>query len=126
MPVFRSNLKSMQIQDAERTTIRLARFARSMSILKNSDCVLSFSDKQITLNFGTNQTESITRSLPADVKIESFQNTANSRRRSSEERDVTFYPSGMNDGFRITFSAGSDLRSEIVCSPVTAKTTVKN
>ncbi|MFA5689387.1 MAG: prepilin-type N-terminal cleavage/methylation domain-containing protein [Kiritimatiellales bacterium] len=136
IPSFRGGLSSLQMRDAERTTIRLARYARSMSILKQSECVLEFTESRISMKCagGTNENsagETLTRKLPEHVTIELFQNTAQStatsrRRRHDEDKRVRFYPSGMNDGFKIIYSAGGGQRSEIICNPVTAKTTVRN
>jgi prepilin-type N-terminal cleavage/methylation domain-containing protein len=125
VPKFKGSFKSTQMTDVTRSTVRIARYARSVSILKQEPCILRFETNLITLVCGTNSaTPEASRKMPADITIHAFENLTDDTG-FSENRTVTFYPAGMNDGFEITYAAGEDRRTTIVCSPISGKVTVK-
>jgi prepilin-type N-terminal cleavage/methylation domain-containing protein len=125
VPKFSGTFKSAQMTDATRSTIRIARYARSMSILKQETCTLRFETNRMTLVCGTNSAApEASRKIPEDIIISSFENPADDSRNSGEGRAVKFYPAGMNDGFKITYAAGETRRATIVCNPVSGKVTV--
>jgi prepilin-type N-terminal cleavage/methylation domain-containing protein len=127
VPLFRGTFQSTQMNDAVRSTIRMARYARSLSILKQDECTLRFKDGLLTLSCGgTNAAEPETsRRLPGDIKISEFENLAEARKLPDEERFVRYYPTGMNDGFSVTFRDEKDRRVTVSCNPISGKTTVK-
>ncbi len=125
VPKFKGTFKSTQMTDATRSTIRMARYARSLSILKQETCTFRFETNRLTLVCGTNSASpEASRKLPEDIEISSFENLAGTDRSSAGNRDVQFYAAGMNDGFKVTFSAGNDRRSTVVCNPISGKVTV--
>ena len=125
IPKFKGTFESTQMTDATRSTVRVARYARSLSILKQQECTLRFDDDQIVLLCGTNGASIDTlRRLPQDIEISSFENLAEDRLSTDGNRTVRFYPVGMNDGFSVTLSAGGSRRSTILCNPVSGKVTV--
>jgi type II secretion system protein H len=128
VPRFSGTLKSTQMTSAVRSTIRTARYARSMAILKQEICTLQFKEHQLTLSCGgTNGAEpQISRKLPDDIKISAFENLAEQDRSPSADRIVRYYPTGMNDGFELTLSDGGSRRSTITCNPISGKTTVED
>ena len=127
VPIFRGTLQSTQMTDAVRTTIRMARFARSMSIIKQDECILRIKEDRLTLSCGdTNSAEpEISRRLPNDIKIGSFENLAEADKNPDEGHVVHFYPTGMNDGFKLTLSGQKDRRSTVTCNPISGKTSVE-
>lgn len=127
VPRFSGTLKSTQMTTAVRSTIRTARYARSMAILRQEICTLHFKEHQLTLSCGgTNSAEpQISRKLPDDIKISAFENLAEQDRSPSANRSVRYYPTGMNDGFELTLSDGGSRRSTITCNPISGKTTVE-
>jgi len=125
VPKFKGTFKSAQMTDAVRSTVRMARYARSLAILKQEACTLNFETNRLTLVCGTNSTApEASRRLPEDIKISSFENNLGADRSSTENRTIHFYPAGMNDGFKVTFSADNDRRSTVVCNPISGKVTV--
>jgi general secretion pathway protein H len=124
VPKFKGTFKSTQMTDATRSTIRIARYARSVSILKQETCTLRFETNRIMLVCGTNSASpEASRKIPADIEIRSFKNLAEDENRT-ESRAVNFYAGGMNDGFEVTFAAGEDRRTTVVCNPISGKVTV--
>ncbi len=117
-PVFRGTFKSTQMIDATRSTVRMARFARSLSILKQSDCTLKFEDNKMVLSCADENEPDTVRRFPADIKISDFESV-------SDERVVHYYSNGMNDGFELTLSDDKDRRRTIECHPISGKVVVK-
>jgi type II secretion system protein H len=125
IPKFKGSFKSAQMTDATRSTVRMARYARSLAILKQEPCTLRFETNRLTLVCGTNSAApEASRKLPEDIRISSFENQAVDERISDEGRRVQFHPAGMNDGFKVTFSADDYRRSTVVCNPISGKITV--
>ncbi|MFA7257659.1 MAG: type II secretion system protein [Kiritimatiellales bacterium] len=125
VPKFKGTFKSTQMTDATRSTVRIARYARSLAILKQETCTLSFESNRLNLVCGTNTTApEASRKLPEDIQISSFENLADENRDSEGTRRVQFYPVGMNDGFKVTLNDGGDRRSTVVCNPISGKITV--
>lgn len=125
IPKFKGTFKSAQMTDAARSTVRIARYARSLAVLKQEPCTLRFEDNRMTLVCGTNSAApEALRKLPQDIKISSFENLAGTDGGRPGERTVQFYPAGMNDGFKVTLSADNDRRTTVVCNPVSGKITV--
>jgi prepilin-type N-terminal cleavage/methylation domain-containing protein len=127
VPLFRGTFKSAQMSDAVRSTIRMARYARSMSIIKQDECTLRFKDGQLAiLCGGTNNAEpEVSRRLPENIKISAFENMAEADKNPEAGHVVHYYPTGMNDGFKLTFRGENDRSSTITCNPITGKTTVE-
>lgn len=126
VPKFKGSFKSTQMTDATRSAVRIARYARSMSILKQEACVLRFETNRMVLVCGTNSASpEASRKIPDDVIIRSFENLSDESPASREGRTVKFYPAGMNDGFEITFEAGENRRATIVCNPISGKVSVE-
>ncbi|MDD3276430.1 MAG: type II secretion system protein [Kiritimatiellales bacterium] len=126
VPKFKGTFKSTQMTDATRSTVRIARYARSVSILKQETCTLSFNSNRLALVCGTNSaTPEASRKIPEDIEIRSFKNLAEDENgNTTAGREVNFYPGGMNDGFEVTFAAGETRRATIVCNPISGKITV--
>ncbi len=118
-PVFRGTFKSTQMTDAVRSTVRMARFARSLSILKQADCTLTFKENQMTLLCSDPSEPKTVRRFSADIKISDFESP------SAEEQVIHFYSNGMNDGFELTLSDDKDRRRTIECHPISGKVTVE-
>jgi general secretion pathway protein H len=126
IPKFKGTFKSTQITDAGRSTVRIARYARSLAILKQETCTLRFETNRLVLVCGTNSsTPEATRKLPEDITISSFENLAKDNV-SAGTRSVQFYAGGMNDGFEVTLSAGENHRTTIACNPISGKITVED
>jgi len=124
VPKFKGTFKSAQMTDATRSTVRIARYARSVSILKQETCVLRFETNRMTLVCGTNSASpEAFRKIPEDITISAFENLADESG-NAEGRAVKFYPAGMNDGFKVTFAAGEYRHVTIVCNPISGKVTV--
>jgi general secretion pathway protein H len=125
VPKFKGTFKSTQMTDATRSTVRIARYARSLAILQQEICTLRFETNRMIVVRGTNTAlPEASRKLPEDIKISAFENLADESRPSSEGRAVKFYPVGMNDGFKVTYSTDNDRRATIVCNPISGKITV--
>jgi general secretion pathway protein H len=125
VPKFKGSFKSTQMTDATRSTVRIARYARSLAILKQEPCTLRFETNRLMLVCGTNvASPEASRKLPDDIKITSFENLAVDERVSDGSRSVQFYPAGMNDGFKVTLSADEIRRSTVICNPISGKITV--
>ncbi len=126
VPKFRGTFQTTQMQDAVRSAIRLARYARSMSIMKTEECSLRFDDHLIALSFGeTKNSECITRRLPDDIQISEFENLSYPEQNEDKGRTVLFYPTGMNDGFELTLCNKNDQKIIITCNPFTGKVTTE-
>jgi type II secretion system protein H len=128
VPAFRSTFQTTQMKDAVRSTVRMARYARSLSILRQTDCTLHFEEKQFYASvsgIGTNTAERVVRKLPDDIRIADFETDAHEED-DPEHRIIHFYSSGMNDGFELTLSDQNDRRTIITCHPVTGKVKVEN
>jgi len=120
VPKFKGSFMSTQMMDATRSTVRIARYARSLSILKQETCTLSFESNHLALVCGTNSgSPEASRNLPEDIQISSFENLAETGR----AREVRFYPAGMNDGFKVTLSTDGRAAT-VVCNPISGKITV--
>jgi prepilin-type N-terminal cleavage/methylation domain-containing protein len=134
VPKLSGSFSSTRMKDAVRSTVRVARYARSMAILEQADCTLSFSTNRISLttaanikNISTNANRAVAtvlaqRRLPDEIKITKFENQTDE---DLEENNVTFYSSGMNDGFELTLEDDKDRRYTITCNPITGKITVE-
>ncbi len=122
-PAFRGTFKSTQMTDAVRSTVRMARFARSLSILKQSDCTLTFKENQMTLTCADPNEPKTVRRFSADIQISDFE-ISTGESLSTDERVVHFYSNGMNDGFELTLSDDKDRRRTIECHPISGKVTV--
>lgn len=126
VPKFKGTFKSTQMTDATRSTVRMARYARSLAILKQEPCTLIFATNRLNLVCGTNTVSpEVSRKLPSDIEISSFENLTDDTNPSADGgRSVRFYSAGMNDGFKVTLSAGGDRRSTVRCDPITGKIVV--
>jgi len=124
VPKLKGSFKSTQMTDASRSTIRIARYARSLAILKQETYTLRFETNRLVLVCGTNSsTPEASRKLPEDIKISSFENLSDDKN-SDGTRSVQFYSVGMNDGFKVTLSMDEDHRATITCNPISGKITV--
>lgn len=120
IPKLSGSFGSTRMKDAVRSTIRVARYARSMAILEQADCTLTFAANRIMLT--TTNATLAARRLPADIKITNFENLAD---KNIEGKKVLFYSSGMNDGFELTLSDDKNRRHTITCNAITGKVTVE-
>ena len=123
IPVFRGTMKSAQMTDASRTAIRMARYARSMAILRQADCKLQFTDMHITLTCDDPDEPGAKRNLPEAIVIDAFETQAEGIT-SEKERFVYFYPSGMNDGFELTLMDAKQNKKTLICHPISGKVTI--
>ncbi|QHI70454.1 type II secretion system protein [Tichowtungia aerotolerans] len=125
VPMLSGSSDAAQMRDAVRSTIRLSRYARSMAILNQADCTLSFSTNRITLA-GTEGTLA-ERRISDKITIADFENLAKEDRRDTDEdeegKKVIFYPTGMNDGFEVTLEDEDGRSHTIKCNPITGKVT---
>ncbi len=119
IPKFSGTFSSTRMKDAVRSTIQTARYARSMSILRQADCTLSFPTNRIQLKCGEDIL--VNRELPSNVEILKFENLADEK---SSEKTVLYYANGMNDGFELTLSDDKDREETIICHPITGKVTL--
>ena len=119
VPKLSGSFSSTRMKDAVRSTIRVARYARSMAILEQADCTLTFATNRISLT-SSNATLAVRR-LADEIKITHFENLADS---SIEGNTVLFYSSGMNDGFEVTFEDEKNRRHTITCNAITGKVTL--
>ena len=128
VPLFRGTFQSAQMTDAVRSTIRMARYARSISIIKQDEVTLCFKESQMSLSYGgtNNAAPEISRRLPDDIKIGSFENLAGNNKNPEEVHTVRYYPTGMNDGFKLTFGGEKNRSSTVTCNPITGKTTAED
>ncbi len=125
IPKFSGTFKSSQMTDATRSTVRIARYARSLAILKQEVCTLSFESNRLMLVCGTNRANpEASRKLPDDINISSFENLVDEDKNSDGSRTVRFYPTGMNDGFNVTLGTDGNRRATVVCDPISGKITV--
>lgn len=124
VPTFRGTFQSTQMRDASRSAVRMARYARSMAILKQTVCTFGVEDHQFRFSCsgGSNTAEVITRRLPDDIRVDRFETEAE---QTGTNRVVRFYPSGMNDGFELTLRDQKDRRTLITCDPVSGKVNVE-
>ncbi len=121
VPKLGGSFSSTRMKDAVRSTIRVARYARSMAILEQADCTLSFATNRISLT--TTNVTLAERRFPAEIKITEFENLAGD---SEDGKKVVYYSSGMNDGFELTLEDDKNRRYTIICNPITGKVTVDN
>ena len=119
VPKLSGSFSSTRMKDAVRSTIRVARYARSMAILEQTDCTLSFATNRISLT--TSNATLAVRRLPNEIKITGFENLAD---QNIEGNKVLFYSSGMNDGFELTLADDKNRRHTITCNPITGKVKV--
>lgn len=119
VPKLGSSLSSTRMKDAVRATIRITNYARSMSILRQADCTLSFTEDKMRLS--SRSETLVERRLPDEVEISEFENLTEP---GNMERQVIYYSSGMNDGFELTLSDSKNRRHTIRCNAVTGKVTV--
>ena len=124
VPVFRGTFKSTQMTDALRSTVRMARFARNMAILKQSECTLQFEEDRMVLTCADPNEPKTERRLPHDIKISEFENLSEEGL-PEDKRTVHYYSNGMNDGFKLTLTDDKDRQREIECHPFTGKVTVE-
>jgi len=124
VPIFRGTFQSTQMTDAVRSTVRMARFARSIAILKQTDCTLTFEDDQMVLTSTDPNEPKTARRFPADIQISEFE-TISEAENFSETRAVHYYSNGMNDGFELTLEDSKNRRRTITCHPITGKVTVE-
>jgi len=104
------------MKDAVRSTIRTARFARSMAILKQEECTLTFATNRIRLLCGPEVLSD--RRLPEKITLSEFENLSDE---DSPDKTVYYYPSGMNDGFELTLTDDDQRNNTITCHPITGK-----
>lgn len=126
VPMMSGSSNAAQMRDAVRGTIRTARYARSMAILRQTDCTLSFTTNGISLS-GPDGTMA-KRRFSEKINITDFENHAQEENRERDEapgRTVLFYSSGMNEGFDVTFDDEDGRRRIIECNPVTGKVEVE-
>jgi general secretion pathway protein H len=122
IPKFKGTFKSAQMTDATRSTVRIARYARSLAILKQETCTLRFETNRLSLVCGTNSVNpEASRPLPEDVRISAFENLAAENGNADGSRTVRFYPAGMNDGFKITLETDGDRRATVICNAISGK-----
>ncbi len=125
VPTFRGTFQSTQMRDAVRSTVRISRYARSQSILRQQPCVLDFTNGLVRLSCGggTNGPagEQITRRFPEDIQIADFESV----RSENDKKRVIFHASGMNDGFEVTLRDRNDRRTVIACDPYSGKIKVE-
>jgi general secretion pathway protein H len=124
MPIFNGTFQSTQMNDAVRSTARMARFARSMAFLKKRDCTLQFEETQMVLTSKDPTEPQTVRRFPRDINISEFENTSDETV-SDENRVVHYYSNGMNDGFEHTLSDDNDRKKVISCHPISGKVTVE-
>lgn len=124
VPLFRGTMQTTQMRDAVRSAVRIARYARSLAILRQETCQLRFGESQMTLDCGSSEPRTV-RNLPADIRMDAFESPSASAAGADEERTVRFYSSGMNDGFSVTFRDEKDRRTTVTCHPVSGKMTVE-
>lgn len=128
VPVFRGTFQATQMKGAVRSTVRLTRYARSLAILRQSDCTLHFDRQQIRATVAgatTNAPDKIIRTFPSDIQLVEFESESRSGEIPDDERIIRFYASGMNDGFTLTLSDEKERRTRITCHPVTGKVKVE-
>lgn len=119
VPKLSGSFASTRMKDAVRSTIRTARYARSMSILKQKDCTLSFKTGQIRLTCGDEVLAE--RRLSEDIEINGFENLSDEK---SSDKTVLYYANGMNDGFELTLTDADHRSHTITCHPFTGKVTL--
>ena len=124
-PAFRGMFKSTQMTDAVRSTTRMARYARSMAILKQSDFTLTFEGTQMVLSGNDPSEPKTVRRFSGDIKIDQFENKSDETL-SSDTRVINYYANGMNDGFKLTLTDEKDRRKTIECHPITGKVRVED
>ena len=124
VPVFRGTFQSTQMTDAVRSAVRMARFSRSLAILRQSDCTLRFTDDRMELVCADPDEPGTMRRLPGDIKIDDFENLSQENT-SDTERTVRYYSNGMNDGFILTLGDDKGRRRVIECHPFTGKVSVE-
>jgi len=124
VPMFLGTFQSTQMTDATRSTVRMARFARSLAILKQKDCTLKFEKDRMVLTCMDTAEPETKRLLPGAIQISEFE-IQSDENLSSDARTVRYYSNGMNDGFELTLKDGKNHTRTITCHPFTGKVTVK-
>lgn len=119
VPSLRGSLGSTRMTDAVRSTVRIASYARSMSILNQTDCTLTFISNNISLN--SKDGVLAKHRLPDDVEISEFENLTEP---DASERKVVYSSSGMSDGFELTLSDAKNRSHTITCNAITGKVKV--
>jgi len=119
VPRLSGSFSSTRMKDAVRSTVRVTRYARSMAILNQADCTLSFATNRISLT--TAKGTLAARRFSAEIKITEFENLADD---NGGERNVLYYSNGMNDGFELTLEDDKNRRTTIHCNPITGKVIV--
>lgn len=129
VPLFRGSFQTTQMRDAVRSTMRLARYARSLSIIRQQRCELKFEKQAIILSCGSGtngpSVETLVRRWPEDIQISEFENSSDSEASTEAHRHVQFYTSGMNDGFELTLRDRNERQTTIICDPYSGKLTVE-
>jgi len=124
MPILKGTFQSTQMTDAVRSTARMARFARSLAIVKQRDCTLQFEETQMVLTCEDPKEPKTVRRFPRDINISKFENTSE-QTTSDKGRVVHYYSNGMNDGFELTLSDHKDRKRTISCNPISGKVKVE-
>lgn len=123
VPMLRGTSEAAQLRNVVRSTVRLSRYARSMAILNQFDCTLTFATNHIMLATSAEKTL-VERHIPAAVELIDFTNLAEKRTSSETQKTVLYNSSGMNDGFELTWADRSGRQCTVRCNPITGKTEV--
>ena len=119
VPNLSGTSDTARMRDAVRSTIRVARYARSMSILNQADCTLTFATNRITL--ASPDGTLANRRISEQIKFSNFKNLATESDSETAGRTVLFYSSGMNEGFEITLADTAGRETTVTCNPITGK-----
>lgn len=119
VPTLSGTSDATRMKDAVRSTIRTARYARSMAILNQADCTLTFPTNRIVLTGPEGNL--VERRIAETIQVEEFENLAEE---DADSRKVVFSSSGMNDGFKLTLTDEDGRRHTITCNPITGKVEV--
>lgn len=122
LPMLSGTTGASQMQDAVRSTIRTARYARSMAILNQADCTLTFATNRISLSGPEGSL--VDKRIAENIKITAFENLTENTGNDDNEKTVLYYASGMNDGFELTLSDDKNRSHTITCNAITGKVTV--
>ncbi len=126
MPMFSGTSDATRMRDAVRSTIRTARYARSMAILNQTDCTLSFATNRISLKGP--EGAMVDKRIADTIQISDFRNLAREKQQTGDGesgKTVVYYASGMNDGFELTLSDEKNRSRTIICNPITGKVTLE-
>jgi len=122
VPMFSGTSGATQMTDAVRSTIRTARYARSMAILNQADCTLTFTTNRISLT--GSEGAMVDKRISDKIQMTEFENLTDDESDDGGSNTVLFYSSGMNDGFELTLSDDKNRSHTITCNPITGKVTV--